>query len=160
MGNGCHTSRVNSRYQTASEVRQPLESAESPARTAVVVEDEPFVRMEIAEALADAGWHVVEVSSGEAALALLGQRPCVRLLVTDIRLAGRINGWDVAEKYRETLGNIAVIYCSGNPANRERQVRDSVFLPKPCRMDLLVRASESRCLAGSATAWQNHSPNL
>ena len=35
---------------------------------AVVVEDEWLVRMEIADALLEAGWEVMEATSGEAAL--------------------------------------------------------------------------------------------
>jgi len=66
----------------------------------------------------------------------------IDLLVTDIRLPGAVNGWDVAEKYREARRDIAVIYCSGNPSDKARQVQDSVFLSKPCRIDLLVHAAK------------------
>jgi len=120
----------------------PLASYKSPTPTAVVVEDEWLVRMDIVDALSDAGWRVLEAATGEAALELLDKEQQIDLLVTDIRLPGPVSGWDVAEKYREARGNVVVIYCSGNPSDKARQVRDSVFLPKPCRIDLLIHAAK------------------
>jgi CheY-like chemotaxis protein len=108
----------------------------------VVVEDEWVVRMEIADALSEAGWHVLEAATGETALELLNKEQQIDLLVTDIRLPGPVNGWDVAEKYREASSDVVVIYCSGNPSDKARQVQDSVFLPKPCRIDLLMHAAK------------------
>lgn len=105
------------------------------------MEDEWLVRIEMADALADAGWEVIEAASGESALQLLEQNRHIDLLVTDIRLPGPVNGWEVAEKYRAAHSKIAVVYCSGNPAVKARQVEDSLFLSKPCRIDLLLNAA-------------------
>jgi FixJ family two-component response regulator len=63
--------------------------------------------------------------------------------VTDIRLGGRATGWDVAEQYRESFANLAVIYCSGNAAVPERLVPGSVFLSKPCATEALLDASRN-----------------
>jgi len=116
---------------------------------ALVVEDEWLVRMEITEALGACGWTVLEASSAEAALAMLDHEPAVDLVVTDIRLPGPATGWDVADAFRAANPNVAVIYCSGNPCVAERQVSDSVFLTKPCRMDRLVEASARLCPAAT-----------
>jgi CheY-like chemotaxis protein len=99
--------------------------------------------MELADALTESGWHVLEATTGEAALALLDPNRPIDLLVTDIRLPGPINGWDIAERYRELYGDVRVIYCSGNPAAPERLVNGSIFLPKPCRIDLLLKAANA-----------------
>jgi CheY-like chemotaxis protein len=108
---------------------------------AVIVEDEWLLRAEIADTLADGGWEVLEFENGEGALELLASQPQVDLLVTDIRLGGSATGWDVAEHYRESFANVAVIYCSGNAVVAERQVPRSVFLSKPCAMDALLDVS-------------------
>lgn len=108
---------------------------------ALVVEDEWLVRMEIAEALDAGGWTVLEASTGEAALAMRDHNPAIDLVVTDIRLPGPVTGWDVAEAFRTANANVAVIYCSGNACDPERQVTDSVFLTKPCRMDHLLKVA-------------------
>ena len=108
---------------------------------ALVVEDEWLVRMEIAEALDGGGWTVLEASTGETALAMRDHNPAIDLVVTDIRLPGPVTGWDVADAFRAANPNIAILYCSGNPCDPERQVADSVFLSKPCRMDRLLKVS-------------------
>jgi CheY-like chemotaxis protein len=110
------------------------------AETALVVEDEWFIRMEMADALVDAGWTVLEFASGEAALAYLSEKPGVDLIVTDIRLGGPISGWDVAERCRASCPSAAVIYCSGNTLDPRRCVKDSIFLSKPCEMSVLMGA--------------------
>ena len=108
---------------------------------ALVVEDEWLVRMEIAEALDADGWTVLEASTGEAALAMVDHNPAIDLVVTDIRLPGPATGWDVADAFRAANADVAIIYCSGNACDPERQVTDSVFLTKPCRMDYLLKAA-------------------
>jgi len=112
---------------------------------ALVVEDEWLVRMEIAEALLGCGWSVIEVGSGEAGLNILHGKTPIDLLVTDVRLPGSLSGWDVAEAFRAANVEIAVIYCSGNPADLSRQVLNSVFLSKPCRMGHLVEVAAKLC---------------
>jgi CheY-like chemotaxis protein len=116
---------------------------------ALVVEDEWLLRMEIADTLRDADWDVLEASSGEGALALLGEGRHIDLLVTDIRLAGPLTGWEVAEAYRAKFPAIGVIYASANPADRGRQVAKSVFFEKPCRMDKIVEVGRELLAAAS-----------
>jgi len=107
---------------------------------AVVVEDEWLIRLEIADALADAGWEVVELSTGEQALLWLEQGGAAELLITDIRLPGAAMGWDVAEKFRSRDQDMAVVYCSANPPDDRRRVPSSLFFSKPIRMDTVIRA--------------------
>ena len=112
---------------------------------ALVVEDEWLVRMEMAEALGDAGWTVLEAGTGEAALLVLKADPPVDLVVTDIRLPGPLSGWDVADAFRAANAKTGIIYCSGNACEPLRQLADSVFLTKPCRIDLLLATGLKLC---------------
>jgi CheY-like chemotaxis protein len=59
----------------------------------------------------------------------------IDVVLTDIELAGRISGWDVAEQFRAARADVLIIYTSGNSADRSRRVPDSVFFDKPthCR---------------------------
>jgi len=107
---------------------------------AVVVEDEWLIRLEIADALAEAGWDVVELSTGEQALLWLEQGGSAQLLITDIRLPGAVMGWDVAEKFRSRDQDMPVVYCSANPPDDRRRVPSSLFFSKPIRMDTVIRA--------------------
>lgn len=53
----------------------------------LLVEDECIIRTALAGELMAAGWTVLEVSTGEAALALFRDDPRIDALVTDIHLA-------------------------------------------------------------------------
>ncbi|MGH6827936.1 MAG: response regulator [Rhizomicrobium sp.] len=110
---------------------------------AVIVEDEFLIRMEMAESLLGLGWIIVELSSGEAALAYLNRGGGGDLLITDIRLLGPITGWDVAERFRSANADVAVIYCSGNRLLEGRLVKDSVFIEKPCQPSELLAAASA-----------------
>ncbi len=111
----------------------------------LLVEDEWLLRMEIADAMDERGWNVKEAASGEAALAILETGSPVDLVVTDIRLPGRVTGWDVAEAFRTAHSDVSIIYCSGNPPVPGRQVDHSVFLTKPCRTEDVLEAGEDLC---------------
>jgi DNA-binding NtrC family response regulator len=126
-----------------------MESGKPATRRAVlVVEDDWLIRMEITDAFENAGWTVFEASSGEEATALRADSGNLVLLVTDIRLGGRLSGWDVAEHWRAVSPRIGVIYASANPAIAARQVPGGIFMGKPTRIAELLRASERLCEAG------------
>jgi CheY-like chemotaxis protein len=101
-------------------------------RVILVVEDEWLVRDAVVQALRDAGWHVIEASTAEDAIALMRTgHPYIDVVFTDIQLAGRLCGWDVAEHCRAARADFPVVYASGNAADRSRRVANSLFFDKP-----------------------------
>jgi len=118
--------------------------------TGLVVEDEWLLRLELAEELVAAGWQVREAGTGEQALRLLDQLQAegekIDFLVTDIRLGGLVDGWEVAEACRSRWPGIAVIYVSANPIAQSRRVAQSAFLSKPVEVEHLL--STTRRLIG------------
>jgi CheY-like chemotaxis protein len=118
------------------------------AWTVLIVEDEWLVRMELAAAFEDEGCTVLESTSAEDALAGLRLGARIDLLVTDIRLGGMLNGWDLAAAVRGLDAGVAVIYVSANPFSPERDVGDSVFIDKPALVAEVVSAA--RKLLGRA----------
>src|SRR6187399_3314367 len=104
----------------------------------LVVEDELLLRMELGDALQEAGWNTLEAGTGEAALTFLDQDEKIDFLITDIRLGGAVDGWQVAERFREIHPDGAVIYVSANPDLAARRVRDSVFLGKPVDVRMVL----------------------
>jgi CheY-like chemotaxis protein len=97
----------------------------------LLVEDDALLRVQIADALRDGGWGVLESSSGDLAIALLQSGRQIDVVFTDIQLAGALNGWDVAEQGRSAEATMPVIYTSGNSLDRSRRVQDSLFFEKP-----------------------------
>ena len=102
-----------------------------PAITILVVEDEYFVREDIASYLRDAGCTVVEAETGEHAIDICKSGAPIDAVFTDVQLPGSASGFDVAETFRVAVANIPVVYASGNLGNRDRCVADSLFFGKP-----------------------------
>lgn len=104
----------------------------------LIVEDEWLLREQIADDLRQEGWEVLEASSGEKALTYMGAGQHIDLLMTDIRLAGPLNGWDVAQSYREVEWELPVIYTTANTRDVSRMVPGSFFLGKPIQISALL----------------------
>ena len=115
--------------------------------TGLVVEDEWLIRLELAEELTAAGWTVREAGTGEDALKFIagaqadGER--LDFLVTDIRLGGAVDGWDVADACRKAWPGLPVIYVSANPMVESRRVEGGVLLSKPVAVDSLISLCRS-----------------
>lgn len=105
----------------------------------LVVEDEWLVRSEISSEFNAQGLEVLEAASGEAALELFDTSR-IDILFTDIELKGELSGWDVAEALRASKPDLAVIYTSGNSADRSRQVSRGLFFDKPYDASQIVEA--------------------
>src|SRR5260221_12674940 len=88
----------------------------------LIVEDEWLLRASLAVEMERAGWRVLEASSGEEAVDILGGSQHVDLLVTDIKLGGPISGWDVADSFRES-GTEPVVYASASDADPDRTAK-------------------------------------
>jgi CheY-like chemotaxis protein len=108
----------------------------------LVVEDEWLVSDMTATCLRDAGYLVLEIATGDAAVALLRQGGHFNILVTDISLGAGANGWDVGEAFRASHPNMPVIYASGNPIELGRRVPDSLFFKKPYMPEDILRACQ------------------
>lgn len=114
--------------------------------TVLVVEDEWLLRMELADELLAAGWQVREAANGEEAISLLEQGLPADFLITDIRLGGSTDGWDVADAFRTRHPEGAVIYVSANPDLSARRAKGSVFLGKPVEMRALLATCDALVL--------------
>jgi DNA-binding response OmpR family regulator len=109
----------------------------------LVVEDEFFLQADLEAALTAGGFATEVVSSGEEALTLLMTKR-YDALVTDVKLAGVLSGWEVARQIREKDPSFPVIYVTayeqGWAANG---VPNSLLISKPFRSAKLVAAVSS-----------------
>jgi CheY-like chemotaxis protein len=111
--------------------------------TVLVIEDDPIIQAMIDEALRDGGYKPAAALSGEEAVTLLkGGQTKYRVLVTDINLAGRIDGWEVARAAREVDPAFPVVYMTGAAADQwpVQGVPNSIILTKPFAPAQLVTA--------------------
>lgn len=116
--------------------------------TVLVVEDEELLSEMMVSELTEYGFIVVKAEDAEQAMsAIEGDQP-IDVLFTDIRLPGRLTGWDVAERFRAKNPSGPVIYATGYTEGPLRQVTQSAFLSKPYRPSTIV--AEIRRLSGPA----------
>jgi DNA-binding response OmpR family regulator len=109
----------------------------------LVIEDEDLIQAVVEEALTEGGFATDVVASGEEALTLFsGGLRSYKALVTDVGLKGRLSGWEVAAKIRETDPGFPVIYMSGAHADEwaSRGVPNSIMLAKPFAPAQIVTA--------------------
>lgn len=93
----------------------PALDAETPHERAriLVVEDEPIIRLYIAEALREMGALVIEAGTADEAWAFLASGAEVDLVFTDHRMPGTMTGSELAARIRATYPGLAVLLTSG-----------------------------------------------
>src|SRR5579875_3871486 len=106
-----------------------------PRIIVLVVDDEPLILEVTAAALEDAGYEVVQFSTGVSAWRYLSQ-PGLEIggVVLDINLgSGQPTGWELASRIREISPKVPVIYATGDSSHEwaVKGVPHSVLLSKP-----------------------------
>lgn len=109
--------------------------------TVLVVEDEAMLALTMEMALEEAGYLVVMAFNGDEAIEKLEADPDrFTAVITDIRMPGSSNGWDVGRRARELLPEVAVLCVSGDSAAnwRANGVPGSIMLSKPFELHAAV----------------------
>jgi CheY-like chemotaxis protein len=118
--------------------------------TAVVVEDDRDQRALAATLLEETEFEVIECDSAEAALDVLHARADpVALVFTDVRLAGPMNGVELARILDSDSPDTSVVVTSGDPRDRLGDLpANAVYVAKPWRaLEVLILAEWVRTLA-------------
>lgn len=108
----------------------------------LLVDDLEEVRESTTAVLEAAGYVVVAAANDEQALSLLAGDPSLDLLVTDIVLGRRANGFELAQQAVRLRPDIKVLYTTGYAGNLEdlyAAVAGSRMLRKPYRAHELLR---------------------
>ena len=106
----------------------------------LLAEDEAILRVMAEEDLADLGCVVTAAGDGEAASAILASGAEFDVLVTDIRMPGSIDGWELARRARAALPGIGIVYVSGYPGETVDPLPSTHFIKKPYRLAELAAA--------------------
>ena len=100
----------------------------------LLVEDEPLVLLVAQDALEAGGYKVVPAQLASEALNVLDSRIGeLSGLVTDIRLPGGSDGWEIARRARELKPDLPVVYVTADSAVDwpVKGVPNSVVVQKP-----------------------------
>ncbi len=121
----------------------PAKRASAGTETILVVDDDDGLRRLSTRVLEAAGYTVVGVATGEAALEVLAQRDApVHLMLTDVVMPG-MGGRHLGERLAETSPGVKVIYMSGYTS--DAVVRNGIqeaqvpFLQKPFTPSALLK---------------------
>ncbi len=112
-----------------------------PSARALVVEDEPLIRMGAADLCETAGLRADEASNADEAMRVLSSGISFALLLTDIDMPGSMDGVALAWRARAIDPSIAVIVVSGKMiAAKETLPPGSRFFTKPVQESEVVSA--------------------
>ncbi len=114
-----------------------------PAPLALVVDDEPLIRMDTAAVISDAGFHVIEVSSADEAYAFIESHSSLKLLFTDVRTGGEMDGFELARKVALYWPAIEVVIASGECLPKDGDlIGNASFVRKPFSTQMVLQALE------------------
>ena len=112
---------------------------------ALVVEDDVLQRELAVVLLEECEMGVIECENAEKALRILAKMgDCVSMIFTDVELAGKIDGLELAYFARQCYPDIHVIVTSGRALTKSLP-EGATFMPKPwLALDVLREAQRSR----------------
>jgi DNA-binding response OmpR family regulator len=102
-------------------VRDRLRDDHGASQKTLIVKDDVLVSAVVEGFAAEAGLDPIVAHDGNGALAVLDAEPeelCA--VLTDIRMPGKVSGWDVARQGCELFPLLPVIYMTGDSAEQWR----------------------------------------
>ena len=79
----------------------------------LVVDDDPFIRMDVVDIVAAASFETVEASSADEAIVKLEVNSAIAIMLTDIEMPGSMNGIKLAFSVRDRWPPIVIVVLSG-----------------------------------------------
>ena len=115
-----------------------------PAYAVLIVEDEPFLRLDIAETFISAGFRTFEAASAQEAISILECHPEIRAVFTDVEMPGTMDGLQLAHVIRKRWPPTILVVSSGHsfPA-AYAMPSQATFLAKPYGDGALSRMVQS-----------------
>jgi CheY-like chemotaxis protein len=110
-----------------SDVILKLATPEVRRRSIVlVVEDNPSVREVAAAMIEDMGFEVIVAASGSEGLKAIEERPDIDLVLSDVIMAGGMNGPEMAQKALTVRPELKVLFMSGYAPGSLRQMQEDL----------------------------------
>ncbi len=94
-------------------VEPPSFARATAGETVLVADDEPTIRMLVADVLDSLGYSAIEAHDVASGLKVLHSKVRIDLLITDIGLPGGLNGREVADAARVSRPDLKVLFITG-----------------------------------------------
>jgi two-component system, response regulator PdtaR len=102
-----------------------------PRRLALIVEDDPFVRLFGADLLEHAGFDILQACNADEGLRLLETHPEICVVFSDVEMPGSLDGLGLAWHICHRWPGIGIVVTSGHPHYGDAIPPDGRFLAKP-----------------------------
>lgn len=127
------------------DIDTPKSAATSPSdvdadvRVVLVVEDEPIIRIDIADELRQWGYQVIEAGTADEAIVMLRSTAKIDVLLTDVWMPGSLDGLDLVRAARRERPDLRVVVLSGHTVllPEDEHLVDRFFV-KPAAGDQLA----------------------
>jgi CheY-like chemotaxis protein len=118
----------------------------------LVVEDDKLIRLILTTVLSEEGFDVLSAECADDAVSLLIDPDDVGLIVTDVRMPGKLDGIEFAKLAREREAKMPIIFVSGYAAALSSRVREvgppSTLINKPFDFDSILNAIGELVVSG------------
>lgn len=106
--------------------------ASQAGRSILLVEDEAMLRTLLSAQLDGMGFRVQAVASGDEAMEAIDMGATFDVLLTDVRMPGKIDGVELAKRVRAISRHPKIIVMSGYVGHQDASAQAiENFLPKP-----------------------------
>ncbi|HEX4340706.1 MAG TPA: response regulator [Polyangiaceae bacterium] len=122
------------------------------AKKVIVIDDSATVRQQVAVALIQAGFEVIEASDGDEGVEVIGRTADAAMVICDVNMP-RMNGLDLLEAVKKDGKNanlpVLMLTTEGQPQLIERAKKSGAkgWVVKPFKPELLVAAVKKLTLA-------------
>jgi PAS domain S-box-containing protein len=118
--------------------------------TVLVVDDDPNIRMLLAEVLEELGYNVIEAEDAAQGLAVLQSDRAIDLLITDVGLPGSMNGQQMAAAARAARPGLKILFITGyaDKAAADKAQAGTYTVAKPFALDALANRIKTIISAG------------
>lgn len=117
----------------------------------LVVEDDAFIRIDVALMIEQVGHTVIEAENADVAIKLMEAEP-PEILVTDVEMPGSMDGLALAAVVAKRWPAVRIVIASGLTTLRKAAMPVGTrYLAKPCSSFALAAAVGS-CSSGAAAA--------
>ena len=108
--------------------------------TALVVEDEAFVRLDLADTLQEQGFKTFEAVDATEAITVLETNSEISVVFTDIQMPGTMDGLALSHYVRMRWPPTIIVVSSGRRSPSKDEMPDGAFfVGKPYEPDVLGR---------------------
>lgn len=115
----------------------------------LVVEDQPFLLLDLIDQLADLEFDTVPASNARTAAHMLDAR--IDALITDIELGNGPTGLTLARLAARRHPGLPIVVVSGGVIPKASELpAGTVFVPKPYRIEDIISALERHSIARAA----------